>query len=225
MKVQILSGVEGAQQATGITVVIDVLRAATVAAYLLDQGVQTITPVATKEEAFSYKDADPNLVLVGEEKGVKIPDFDIGNSPFEIKKTKNLKGRHVVHRSSTGTQGLVNSHQATKVIFGSFVTASAICGYILSEKPKQVSLVSMEGYEDDLFAEFLKGMILGKKTLTMPEILKKLEKHPGCQWFLDPDKPLFPSEDFYLSLELDSFSFFPIVHNDKIIKSNEAKKD
>lgn len=220
-----MSGVGGARQATGVTVVIDVLRAATAAAYLLDRGVETITPVATKEEAFSYKDSDQTLVLVGEEKGIKIPNFDIGNSPSEIKNARNLKGKHAIHRSSTGTQGLVNSHQATTIIFGSFVTASAIYNGILEKNPKQVSLVSMEGYEDDIFAEFLKGKILGRKTLAMHEIIRKLEKHPGCQRFFDPDESSFSSEDFYLSLKLDSFSFFPVVHNDKIIKSTEVRRD
>jgi hypothetical protein len=78
----------------------------------------------------------------------------------------------------------------------------------------------MEGFEDDLFAEFLKQELLGKPKLSMSEIIKKLENHPDCKWFLNPNKSLFPIEDFYSSLELDKFDFFPIVKNNKIIKSS-----
>lgn len=219
MNIQIFPGIQGAQKAQGIVVVIDVLRAATVSAYLLDQGVETITPVSTKEEAFAYKKLDPTLLLVGEERGIKIPGFDIGNSPFEIKNTQNLRGKHVIQRSSTGTQGLVNTQQASDVIFGSFVTLSAICEFILEKNPEDVSLVPMEGYEDFMFAELLKDKILKTNTLTMEKIKKDLETHPDCEWFLDPKKPLFPVEDFYLSVSLDTFSFFPILKNGKLVKS------
>ena len=54
----------------------------------------------------------------------------------------------------------------------------------------------------------------------MPKIIKKLENHPGCEWFLDHNKPLYPIEDFYLSLELDKFNFFPIVKNSLIVRSD-----
>ena len=220
MKIKILSGIKGAQEAKGITVIIDVLRAATVASYLLDSGIQSIIPVSSAEEAFNYKKVDPEIILVGEDKGIKIPGFDIGNSPLEIKKNKNLKNKRAIHRSSTGTQGIVNSHKSSVIIFGSFVSSTAIKEYILKKDPEDVSLVSMEGFEDDLFAEFLKQELLGKLKLSMSEIITKLENHPGCDWFLNPNKPLFPIEDFYLSLELDKFNFFPIVKNNKIIKRN-----
>lgn len=218
-----LSDVAGAKEATGLVVIIDVLRAATVAAYLLNQGVLSITPVASKEEAFSYQEINPNFLLVGEEMGIKIEGFDIGNSPKEIKQLDNLKNKHVIHRSTTGTQGLVNSDNADEVIFGTFVTTKAIADYLLVKNPKVVSLVSMGGLEDELFAEFLRGKLLNKRTLEIKEVVTILENHDGCQWFLDPKKTDFPSEDFYLSLETDVFSFFPILHRDKIVKSTFAK--
>ncbi len=221
MTVKLLSDVSGAKQATGTVVIIDVLRAATVAAYLLDKRISTITPVATKEEAFSYKEADSSLILVGEEKGIKINGFDIGNSPQEIKQLQGFENRHAVHRSTTGTQGLVNSHNADEVIFGTFVTCAPIKKYILDKQPSVVSLVSMGGLEDELFAKYLKAKLLGEKFLTIEEIVQELENHEGCQWFLDPDKPDFPVEDFYLCLELNVFDFFPIIRNDKIVSSTE----
>lgn len=221
MTVKIFSGILGAKQATGIVVIIDVLRAATVAAYLLDKKISTITPVATKEEAFSYKEANSDLILVGEENGIKIAGFDLGNSPQEIKQVNNLINKHAVHRSTTGTQGLVNSHNADEVIFGTFVTCEPIKQYILKKQPPVVSLVSMGGLEDELFAKYLRAELYGEKFLSIGEIVQILEKHESCQWFLDPAKPDFPKEDFYLSLQLDVFKFFPIIHNDKVVSSTE----
>lgn len=45
MNIQIIEGVEGAKQAKGTAIIIDVLRAATVASYLLNQGISSIIPV------------------------------------------------------------------------------------------------------------------------------------------------------------------------------------
>jgi len=221
MDIKILYGVEGARQAEGIVVIIDVLRAATVEAYLLDKGVKDITPVATKAEAFAYKEQDPALILVGEEDGIKIPGFDIGNSPAQIRKLTDLKGKSVIHRSSTGTQGLVNAHQADTVIFGSFVVFSAIYNFILDQNPEKVSLVAMESIEkseDYFFAQYLKDKLLGKQTLSMKKIVRILKSYPDRQHFFDPQQPEFQVDDFYLSLKLDTFSFFPILKNDKLVR-------
>lgn len=218
MDIHILSDVEGAKKAKGIVVVIDILRAATVASYLLDKGIVSITPVATQEEAFRMRKRDGTLLLVGENNGVKIEGFDISNSPFEIKRMPKLEGKHAVHRSTTGTQGLVNVKNADQVIFGSFVSHSALLRYILEADPKIVSLVSMGGLEDEMYANFLKKSLMKQDTDKIEAIVSGLEVHPGCQWFLDPSKPDFPKEDFYLCLEVDVFNFFPILTDGKIVK-------
>lgn len=120
MNIQIIEGTEGAKQAKDIAIIIDVLRAATVSAYLLNAGVNSIVPVSTSDEAFDYKKTNPDVLLVGEDKGIKIPGFDIGNSPSEIKQRNDLQGKQVIHRSSTGTQGLVNAQNAQQIIFWGF---------------------------------------------------------------------------------------------------------
>lgn len=156
MSIQILEGTEGAQQANDIAVVIDVLRAATVSAYLLSKGVTTITPVSTSDEAFTHKKTNNSVLLVGEDKGIKIPGFDIGNSPSEIKQRTDLYGKQVVHRSSTGTQGLVHAQGAQQIIFGSFVTARAIISHLKQHLDRRITLIPMYALEDQLFAEYLK---------------------------------------------------------------------
>lgn len=221
MNITIKEGVDGARNAKGIAVIIDVLRAATVASYLLDKGVTSIHPVATPEEAFDFKMKDEEVLLVGENKGIKIDGFDIGNSPSVIKTLNNLDGKMVVHRSSTGTQGLVNSTNANQIIFGSFVSAQAILDFLKASQSEDITFVPMYALEDQLFAEYMVSKLKGETHPSLEEVKAKLEQH---EWilnsFLNPQNDNFPEDDFHLALEVDTFNFFPIIKDGKIVKSN-----
>lgn len=222
MNIQIIEGVEGAQQAKNIAIIIDVLRAATVSAYLLDAGVSSIIPVSSSDDAFDYKRANSDVLLVGEDRGIKIPGFDIGNSPSEIKQRNDLHGKQVVHRSSTGTQGLVNAQNAQQIIFGSFVTAGAILNYLKNQPTQNITLVPMYALEDQLFAEYLRDQLGDSQPTTIEMIKDRLSQHEWLKTsFLDPNNHNFPEDDFHLSLEIDVFDFFPVVQEGKIIKSTQ----
>lgn len=220
MRIRKLFGVQGAKQAKGITVIIDVYRAATTTAFLLDKGIKEIIPVSTKAEAFAYKNKNPSCVLIGEEMGFKINGFDYGNSPYEINKTKNLRGKTVIFRTSMGTQGVVHAKNATEIILASFVTVSPIVQHLKDQDSQEVSIVSMDttGTEDDIFADYLIAKLRGEKPENMENIISYLKTHPNSQRFLDPKIKEFYEQDFYLSLDLDRFDFFPLLRNGKIIK-------
>lgn len=221
MDIKIIEGVDGAKQTTGTVVIIDVLRAATVSAYLLDMGVASILPVSTAEEAFDLQIKNKDYLLVGENKGIKIDGFDFGNSPSEISQLENLGGKRVVHRSSTGTQGLVHAKNADEIIFGSFVTAGAILDYIKSKSLKKITFVPMYAVDDHLFAEYMQAKLLGEKYLSKEEIKKTVGEHEWIKnHFLNPENSNFPEEDFHLALEHNVFDFFPIVKNGLIVKNN-----
>lgn len=220
MEIRKYYGVEGARKARGIVIIIDVFRAATVAAFLLDRGVKEIIPVSTEKEAFEYKKRNSNYILLGEDKGYKIKGFDLDNSPFHVSKARELRGKTIIHRSTQGTRGIVNAKGAKEIIFGSFVTAGAISDYILKKKPDIVSIVAMDdiGTEDDILADFLISNLKKQKTKSRKEITSYLSKQFSAAKFLDPDIPEFPKEDFYLSLDIDRFNFFPLVKENRIIK-------
>jgi 2-phosphosulfolactate phosphatase len=63
-------------------VVIDTLRAASTIVTALSCGVAEIIPVASDEEALRLRDR--GMVVAGEAGGVKIPGYDLGNSPVEV---------------------------------------------------------------------------------------------------------------------------------------------
>ena len=56
-KINILHLIEGAKQAEGLTVIIDVFRAFSLECYLYEMGVKEIRPVGTIEEAFVLRDS------------------------------------------------------------------------------------------------------------------------------------------------------------------------
>ena len=53
LKIKILHLIEGAKQAEGLTVIIDVFRAFSLECYLYDMGVKEIRPIGSVEDAFA----------------------------------------------------------------------------------------------------------------------------------------------------------------------------
>lgn len=220
MKINILHLVEGAKQAKGVAVIIDVFRAFTVEAYLMANGASKVMPVGLKQIAYDYKEKYPETILVGERHGVKLPGFDYGNSPSEIKNV-NFEGKTIVHTTSAGTQGIANALKASVVLTGSLVNAKAIASYILNNNYNEVSLVCMglEGKyqtdEDNLCALYIKSLLEGKEMDLALEI-EKLKTTSGKKFFDIEKQEVFPKEDFFLSTEVNKFDFVLKVEHDEI---------
>src|SRR5215216_1849711 len=87
----------GAADARGIVIVIDVLRAFSCSALMFHYGVRDLVLVRTPEEALGFRERDPDALVAGEVKGVKVEGFDVGNSPADIvaKGEKFFRGRRV----------------------------------------------------------------------------------------------------------------------------------
>lgn len=221
MNIKILQLIEGAKQATGLTVIIDVFRAFTVEAYLVNNGVEKLIPVGDKQIAYDYKEKYKDCILIGERRGIMLEGFDYGNSPTQIEKI-DFSGKTVVHTTSSGTQGIANAKNAKEILTGSLVNAKAIAEYIKMQNPKDVSLVCMgnggefEAKEDTLCAEYIKSLLEGKK----PNLDKEIEnlKNIAGKRFFDPKlQDIFPERDFYLATELNKFNFVL-----KLEKDNEG---
>lgn len=218
MEVKILQLLEGAKKATGLTVIIDVFRAFSTACYSFDCGVIKIIPVGDINLAYRLKQENPDFVLIGERNEQKPPGFDFGNSPSQLL-NETLKGKTVVHTTSSGTQGIANAVNANEIITGSFVNAGAIARYIQQRKPVTVSLVCM-GYaceyptdEDTLCAQFIKNQLKGVVN-NFHEMKEIIRKGSGARFF-DPEKQSWsPKADFDLCLNLNRFNFVLKVEED-----------
>ncbi len=168
MKVEIQEFVEGARKAKGLTVIIDVFRAFSVACYLFDSGASAVIVTAEVPKALELKKRYKNCLLVGERNERKIDGFDFGNSPTEII-SADIAGKIIIQSTTAGTYGLIKAN-ADIVITGSILNAGAVANYIKLIDPENVSLVAM-GYrasvsaeEDLLCAEMIEDKLLGRNS-------------------------------------------------------------
>lgn len=211
MKINVLHLIEGARQARGVTVVIDVFRAFSLACYIFDKGAEKIIPVGDIETAYRLKHENREYILIGERNNKKMPEFDFGNSPWQIRNF-DFTGKTVVHTTSAGTQGIVNASGSDEIITGSFVNAAAIVKYIQKKNPEIVSLVCM-GYsakhpveEDTFCAEYIQNSLESRES-DFKQMVKKIRNTSGKRFFLNDMQEHCPSEDFHLCLDLNRFNF------------------
>lgn len=212
MNIQILHMVEGAKQAVGLTVVIDVFRAFTVETYLMRNNAAKIIPVGDVEIARNYKANHPDAILCGERKGIIIEGFDYGNCPTDLEHV-DLTGKTVVHTTSAGTQGIANAIHADEIISGSLVNASAVAEYIRRKNPENVSLVCMglnattQTDEDNLCAEYIKSLLEGAPLPDIQERMAALQYTSGAKFFDPARQHIFPQRDFELCIRLNTVPF------------------
>ena len=210
MNIRILELIDGAKAAKGLTVIIDVFRAMTVEAYVIENGAADLIPMGDVEEAYAYREAHPGTILMGERGGAMCPGFDFGNSPSQVKDF-DFAGKTVVHTTSAGTQGVANAKNATEMLTGSLVNAKAIAEYIKNIGAEDVSLVCMglagkeSTREDTLCAEYIKALVEGT-SIDLVTGIEECKRTSGAKFF-DPENPVFPEEDFWLSVEADKFDF------------------
>ena len=219
--VNILHLLEGAKQAKGLTVIIDVFRAFSLECYLYDMDVKQIRPVGTIEEAFSLKQRVQNSVLIGERHGKKCDGFDYGNSPSTILK-RDVTGKTIIHTTSAGTQGIVNATDAREIITGSLVNAKAIAKYIIARQPQIVSLVCMgnggvrTAPEDELCAEYIKSILEDREFIDLEQRVSGLKNNGGEHFFDKSRQNIFPEADFHMCVEFNKFPFVIRIEKDEI---------
>ncbi|TES91495.1 MAG: 2-phosphosulfolactate phosphatase [Candidatus Cloacimonadota bacterium] len=211
MNIKILQLVEGAREARGLTIVIDVFRAFSVACYVFGNGAKRIIPVDDLEIAKEIKMKNPDYILMGERGGKKPEGFDYGNSPTQIEHV-DFSDKVIVHSTTAGTKGLVNAKNADEIITGSFVNAHAVIGYIVAKELEEVSLVCMgkagiaPSDEDTLCAQYLKN-VLENRPHDFQKTIDYLRSYESAQKFFDPEMPWAPERDFELCLSLNKFPF------------------
>jgi 2-phosphosulfolactate phosphatase len=215
VEVSVTRFLDGARTAHGRAVIIDVFRAFTTAAFCVAAGAREVVLLADHEQALAMKAVDPTLFLTGEIGGRPIVGFDVGNSPTLIE-GRDLRGRRVVQRTSSGTQGVAAATAADEILLGSLVIARATVRYLRS-RPGDVTIVAMghgatePSDEDEAGAELLAALLRGE-----PATLRTIRlegDHDPAGW---PD--WFPRRDAELALEVDRFDFaLPVVREDGLL--------
>lgn len=210
---------ETCHTATGIVLVIDVLRAFSTAAYAFSRGTKEIHLVSGVEEALELKKQTPNSKAMGEVGGLPPEGFDFGNSPTRILE-QDLTGITLIQRTGAGTQGAVRSKNADVMLAVSFVVAKATMEYVLRLKPEEVTFVITGGAdnaEDLACAEFLQKQFLGQAVDTSNYIHRVISSRDAFQHM--DDHPQFPRSDLDYCTRINAFDFaMPITReNNQLI--------
>ncbi len=218
--------------ARGITIVIDVIRAFSVAAYAFAGGAAAICLVRTVEEAIALRDAltaeglrgrtlaQPPL-LAGEVGGRLISGFDLNNSPTRMTET-DVRGRVIIQRTGAGTQGAMNASGASQLLMCSLVNAHATAAYArhLAEETgdpitllptatlEQVGSALVTPMEDEICADYLTALLREAPNAQeeLDAALARMAASGRLNDFAEGDADM-PASDIPLALATDRFKF------------------
>ncbi|MGI9604227.1 MAG: 2-phosphosulfolactate phosphatase [Acidimicrobiales bacterium] len=146
----------------GVAVVVDVMRAYTVAAWSLHLGASGLILVADVEEAVRVAAQRPGALLF---KDADIDArFDLHNSPVQLL-ALDVADRIIVQRTSAGTQGAVAARRAEHLFCSGLVGATATAEAVMAIDPDEVSFVvtgsNGTADEDLACAEYIAELIRG----------------------------------------------------------------
>lgn len=130
MRVDVVFGPAAAapSEITGrVVAVIDVLRASSCIAAALAQGARAVIPLDSPDDVVTRaKSLDRSEVLLaGERRMLRIPGFDLGNSPSEFGQAM-VEGKTVLLTTTNGTPAIMSSQSARDVVIASYVNYTAV---------------------------------------------------------------------------------------------------
>lgn len=144
-----------------IVVLVDILRATTSICAAFYNGVDSIIPVDTLEEAERLK--REGFLVASEQDGKKVDFADFGNSAFSFSR-ENIGGKTLVYCTTNGTRALSQAASAKRIAIGAFVNISVLKKWLVRQNCNVVILCS--GWknkfciEDSLFAGALAQMLI-----------------------------------------------------------------
>ena len=128
-------------------VVIDVLRATTTIATVLEAGAEAVQTFSDIDKLLqvSQQWLPEKRIRAGERGGAKVEGFDLGNSPLDCTPDK-VKDKRFFLTTTNGTRALQRVEKATTVITAAMINRQAAVNYLLNTQPKTVWLVG-SGWE------------------------------------------------------------------------------
>ncbi|MFF4319162.1 2-phosphosulfolactate phosphatase [Streptomyces sp. NPDC001568] len=121
-----------------VAVVVDVMRAYTVAAWAFARGAEKIVLAESLNEALAIKARHPQWVALKD--GPPAPGFDAVNSPGLLRSV-DLGGRTVIQKTTAGTVGALAVKDASLVLCAGFVVAEATARLLRTRACDSVTFV------------------------------------------------------------------------------------
>ncbi|MDZ4074151.1 MAG: 2-phosphosulfolactate phosphatase [Hylemonella sp.] len=188
-EIRILQGSDQPYPDADINIVIDVIRAFTVAHVAFLRGVREILLVNTVEEAMTLKASDPALLLAGEIKGLGIPGFDLDNSPYRVAQAE-LEGRRLVQKTTNGVKATLAALEARHVFVTGYSNAMNTARHVrhlLARKGlRTVNVIASHAQDDDdlACAEYIRDQILGLDQLRVADVVERIRRSRPAAKFL-----------------------------------------
>ena len=119
--------------------VIDVLRFTTSLISAVENGVKTVIPVATLEEAERLK--NQGYPVAAERGGLRLPFADYGNSAADFR-TPEIVGKTLVYSTTNGTVAMDAASANGPVVAAAFTNLNAVAEWLINQNQPVVILCS-----------------------------------------------------------------------------------
>ncbi|MEU3183935.1 2-phosphosulfolactate phosphatase [Streptomyces sp. NPDC006923] len=200
-------GIADLVEVPSVAVVVDVMRAFTVAAWAFGRGAEKIVLAESLDEALALKASHPDWVALKD--GPHAPGFDMVNSPGLLR-SADLGGRTVVQKTTAGTVGALAVKDASLVLCAGFVVAEATARLLRTHGSDSVTFVvtGEEGQADEdlACAQYIARRTTGAGTDPAEFLRRAAESRAAAELAAGVRQGVHP-DDVALCLEVDRFPF------------------
>ncbi|MFD6292771.1 2-phosphosulfolactate phosphatase [Streptomyces sp. NPDC060205] len=201
------SGIADLVETPSVAVVVDVMRAYTVAAWAFAQGAEKIVLAESLDAALALKARHPDWVALKD--GPPAPGFDAVNSPGLLRSV-DLTGRTVVQKTTAGTVGALAVKRARLVLCAGFVVAEATAQLLRTHGTSAVTFVVTgedgRAEEDLACARYIARRATGAAT-DPTDFLRRAAASRAAVELAEGIRQGAHPDDVALCLELDRFPF------------------
>ncbi|WP_333482842.1 2-phosphosulfolactate phosphatase [Streptomyces mutabilis] len=200
-------GIADLVETPSVAVVVDVMRACTVAAWAFAQGAERIVLAESLDEALALKARHPDWAALKD--GPLAPGFDMVNSPGLLRSI-DLAGRTVVQKTTAGTVGALAVKGASLVLCAGFVVAEATARLLRTHACDSVTFVvtGEDGHADEdlACAQYIARRATGAGTDASEFLGRAAASRAATELATGVRQGVHP-DDVALCLELDRFPF------------------
>ncbi|MFF3941045.1 2-phosphosulfolactate phosphatase [Streptomyces phaeofaciens] len=200
-------GIAELVEAPSVAVVVDVMRAFTVAAWAFARGAEKIVLAESPDEALTLKARHTDWAALKD--GPPAPGFDFVNSPGLLRSV-DLSGRTVVQKTTAGTVGALAVKDASLVLCAGFVVAEATARLLRTRGCDSVTFVVTgedgQADEDLACAQYVARRAAGAGT-DAAEFLRRAGESRAAAELAEGVRQGVHPDDVALCLELDRFPF------------------
>ncbi|MBO1334302.1 2-phosphosulfolactate phosphatase [Streptomyces sp. VRA16 Mangrove soil] len=197
-----------------VAVVIDVMRACTVAAWAFSRGAERIVLAESVDAALALKERNPGWLALKD--GGPAPGFDAVNSPALLR-SRDFSGRTLVQKTTAGTVGALAVADAPLVLCASFVVAGPTARFLRDRDAGPVTFVvtgeNGTADEDRACAEYIGRRVTADDVGADPYLHRARTSRAAAELAADLRAGSHP-DDVGLCLEVDRFPFAMVARRE-----------